>query len=77
MTDMTPNKDTSCSPTFSRLAQNESRTTKKILDAVPVDKANYQPDACAKPPTNFFATSRSPTICSSSPSSTASLTPAQ
>jgi uncharacterized damage-inducible protein DinB len=28
--------------------KNESRTTKKILDAVPVDKVNYQPDACAK-----------------------------
>src|SRR6266853_363806 len=28
--------------------KNESRTTKKILDAVPEDKVNYQPDACAK-----------------------------
>jgi uncharacterized damage-inducible protein DinB len=28
--------------------KNESRTTKKILEAVPADKVNYQPDACAK-----------------------------
>jgi uncharacterized damage-inducible protein DinB len=28
--------------------KTESRTTKKILEAVPVDKAKYQPDACAK-----------------------------
>ena len=28
--------------------KNESRTTKKILEAVPADKASYQPDACAK-----------------------------
>ena len=28
--------------------KNESRTTKKVLEAVPADKAGYQPDACAK-----------------------------
>ena len=28
--------------------KNETRTTKRILEAVPADKANYQPDACAK-----------------------------
>lgn len=28
--------------------RNETRTTKKILEAVPADKAGYQPDACAK-----------------------------
>ncbi len=28
--------------------KNESRTTKKILEAVPADKVNYQPDSCAK-----------------------------
>ena len=28
--------------------KTESRTTKKILEAVPVDKVNYQPEACAK-----------------------------
>src|SRR5207249_11442659 len=28
--------------------KNESRTTKKILEAVPADKGSYQPDACAK-----------------------------
>jgi uncharacterized damage-inducible protein DinB len=28
--------------------KKESRTTKKILEAVPADKATYQPDACAK-----------------------------
>jgi uncharacterized damage-inducible protein DinB len=27
--------------------QNESRTTKKILEAVPADKVTYQPDSCA------------------------------
>jgi uncharacterized damage-inducible protein DinB len=33
---------------FLGLLKNESRTTKKILEAVPADKAGYQPDACAK-----------------------------
>jgi len=28
--------------------KNETRTTKKILEAVPADKTGYQPDACAK-----------------------------
>jgi uncharacterized damage-inducible protein DinB len=28
--------------------KTESRTTKKLLQAVPADKAAYQPDACAK-----------------------------
>jgi uncharacterized damage-inducible protein DinB len=28
--------------------KNESRTTKKVLEAVPADKAGYQPDSCAK-----------------------------
>ena len=28
--------------------KTESRTTKKILEAVPADKVNYQPDSCAK-----------------------------
>jgi len=28
--------------------KTESRTTKKILEAVPPDKASYQPDSCAK-----------------------------
>jgi uncharacterized damage-inducible protein DinB len=28
--------------------KNETRTTKKILEAVPADKVSYQPDACAK-----------------------------
>lgn len=28
--------------------KNESRTTKKILEAVPADKTGYQPDPCAK-----------------------------
>ena len=28
--------------------KNESRTTKKILEAVPADKGAYQPDPCAK-----------------------------
>jgi uncharacterized damage-inducible protein DinB len=28
--------------------KTESRTTKKIIEAVPADKMNYQPDACAK-----------------------------
>jgi uncharacterized damage-inducible protein DinB len=28
--------------------KTESRTTKKLLEAVPADKAAYQPDACAK-----------------------------
>jgi uncharacterized damage-inducible protein DinB len=28
--------------------KNESRTTKKILEAVPADKLGYQPDSCAK-----------------------------
>ncbi len=28
--------------------KTESRTTKKILEAVPADKAGYQPDSCAK-----------------------------
>lgn len=28
--------------------KNESRTTKKILEAVPAEKAAYQPDSCAK-----------------------------
>src|SRR5215831_14108374 len=28
--------------------RNETRTTKKILEAVPADKAGYQPDSCAK-----------------------------
>jgi len=28
--------------------KNESRTTKRVLEAVPADKADYQPDACAK-----------------------------
>jgi uncharacterized damage-inducible protein DinB len=28
--------------------KTESRTTKKVLEAVPVDKMSYQPDACAK-----------------------------
>jgi uncharacterized damage-inducible protein DinB len=28
--------------------KTESRTTKKLLEAVPADKANYQPDSCAK-----------------------------
>ena len=28
--------------------KTESRTTKKILEAVPADKTDYQPDACAK-----------------------------
>jgi len=28
--------------------KNESRTTKKILEAVPADRSGYQPDACSK-----------------------------
>ena len=28
--------------------RSETRTTKKILEAVPADKTGYQPDACAK-----------------------------
>jgi uncharacterized damage-inducible protein DinB len=28
--------------------KTESRTTKTILEAVPIDKVNYQPDSCAK-----------------------------
>lgn len=28
--------------------KNETRTTKKILEAVPADKASYRPDECAK-----------------------------
>ena len=28
--------------------KTESRTTKKILEAVPADQAGYQPDSCAK-----------------------------
>jgi uncharacterized damage-inducible protein DinB len=28
--------------------KNESRTTKKILEAVPADKADYRPDPCAR-----------------------------
>ncbi|HEX9144662.1 MAG TPA: DinB family protein [Candidatus Binatia bacterium] len=28
--------------------KNETRTTKKILEAIPADKVSYQPDACAK-----------------------------
>jgi len=28
--------------------KTESRTTKKVLEAVPADKVNYQPDPCAK-----------------------------
>src|SRR5258706_11722977 len=33
---------------FAGTLKNESRTTKTILEAVPADKASYQPDACAK-----------------------------
>jgi uncharacterized damage-inducible protein DinB len=28
--------------------KNESRTTKKILEAVPADRATYQPDSCSR-----------------------------
>ena len=33
---------------FAATLKNESRTTKKILEAVPADKSGYQPDSCAK-----------------------------
>jgi uncharacterized damage-inducible protein DinB len=33
---------------FLAAMKTESRTTKKILEAVPADKATYQPDPCAK-----------------------------
>ncbi len=33
---------------FAGTLKNESRTTKKILEAVPADKLTYQPDSCAK-----------------------------
>src|SRR5437868_9263702 len=33
---------------FLATLKTESRTTKKILEAVPADKASYQPDPCAK-----------------------------
>ncbi len=33
---------------FLATMKNESRTTKKILEAVPADKGSYQPDSCAK-----------------------------
>ena len=33
---------------FLATLKTESRTTKKILEAVPPDKASYQPDSCAK-----------------------------
>jgi uncharacterized damage-inducible protein DinB len=33
---------------FLATMKTESRTTKKILEAVPADRATYQPDRCAK-----------------------------
>ena len=33
---------------FAATLKTESRTTKKILDAVPADKLSYRPDECAK-----------------------------
>jgi uncharacterized damage-inducible protein DinB len=33
---------------FLATMRTESRTTKRILEAVPADKATYQPDPCAK-----------------------------
>ena len=33
---------------FLATLKTESRTTKKILEAVPADKSSYQPDSCAK-----------------------------
>jgi len=32
--------------------KNEHRTTKKILEAVPPDKADYRPDAVSRAPWN-------------------------
>src|SRR5260370_7460808 len=49
MVDITPEQGPFLLPTFFLGSlKNESRTTKKILDAVQQDKVNYQPDACAK-----------------------------
>jgi uncharacterized damage-inducible protein DinB len=49
MVEMTPEQgDFLLHNFFLGALKTESRTTKKILEAVPADKMNYQPDSCAK-----------------------------
>lgn len=44
MANLTPEQATFLMGRAVALAQNEHRTTRKIIDAIPVDKGDYRPD---------------------------------